>query len=303
MLFLRVFAVEFMGLASRLFAGVLAPCFVLAVMCGVPLVAGCAASVKPEMHESEREADDPPENTATSAPALEVSGTAWAALSAPGSRAKSQPEALEWEIFRVPGKLPTHYRYTPHDGRDAVLAQADASGSLLRHRFRLEPSSLGRVRFSWSVPDAASGINASIAKLEDVPVRVVLAFEGDRTRFSMKNTLLSELSQLLTGEPLPYATLIYAWSRVRPPGEVIANDQTDRIRKLVVESGDSGYNQWRSYERDVRADFQKAFGEAPGALTSFAVFTEGEQNSGPLQAWYGPVVLIPALGLSAPVDR
>ena len=85
MLFLRVFAVEFMGLASRLFAGVLAPCFVLAVMCGVPLVAGCAASVKPEMHESEREADDPPENTATSAPALEVSGTAWAALSASGT--------------------------------------------------------------------------------------------------------------------------------------------------------------------------------------------------------------------------
>lgn len=101
-------------------------------------------------------------------------------------------------------------------------------------------------RFGW---------NAALQELDDVPIRVVLAFKGDRTRFAMKNALLSKLSQLLTGELLPYATLIYAWSRHNPPGHVIANNQTDRIRKLVVASGDGGYNPWRSYERDVRADF------------------------------------------------
>ena len=260
-------------------------------MWGLSLMAGCATSVKSEKLDAELEADDPAESVATLGPALNVSGTPWAALSVAASQASSESEALEWEIFRVPGKQPTHYRHVQHEGRDAVLAVADASGSILRHRLRLEPSSLGRVSFSWNVPDAASGANASLPKLDDVPVRVVLAFEGDRTLFSMKNALLSELSQLLTGEPLPYATLIYSWSRVRPPGVVIANDQTDRIRKLVVESGDGGYNQWRSYERDIRADFQKVFGEEPGALLSFAVFTEGERNVGPLQAWYGPVVL------------
>ena len=268
-------------------------CATLALLLGMPFMAGCASAAKSEKSGLELEADEPLESTATLAPALDVSGTPWAALSVAVSLAESKPEALEWEIFRVPGKQPTRYRHVQHDGRDAVLAVADASGSILRHRFRLEPSRLGRVSFSWNVPDAASGANASIAQLEDVPVRVVLAFEGDRSRFSMKNALLSELSQLLTGEPLPYATLIYSWSRVSPPGEVIANDQTDRIRKLVVESGDGSYNQWRSYERDVRADFQKAFGEAPGALVSFAVFTEGERSHGPLKAWYGPVVLKP----------
>ena len=270
------------------------------------LLAGCASaakSAKTAKFDLELEADDPPESAATFAPAVDVSGTPWAALSVAASQAESQSEALEWEIFRVPGKPPTRYRHVQHEGRDAVLAVADASGGILRHRYRLEPSSLGRVSFSWNVPDAASGANASLSKLEDVPVRVVLAFEGDRARFSMKNALLSELSQLLTGEPLPYATLIYSWSRVSPPGEVISNDQTDRNRKLVVESGDGGYNQWRSYERDVRTDFQKAFGEEPGALTSFAVFTEGERNLGPLQAWYGPVVLKPGPGSGAAPTR
>ena len=283
------------------FAPAFAPALsvLLALTLGVSLMAGCASAAKSEKAaksggtDLELEAEDPPENTATLAPALEVSGTPWAALSVAAIRAEGKSEALEWEIFRAPGKQPTRYRYVQHEGRDAVLALADASGSILRHRYRLEPSSLGRVSFSWNVPDAASGANAAIPQLEDVPVRVMLAFEGDRARFSMKNALLSELSQLLTGEPLPYATLIYSWSRVSPPGEVIANDQTDRIRKLVVESGDGSYNQWRNYERDVRADFQKAFGEAPGALVSFAVFTEGERSHGPLKAWYGPVVLKP----------
>ncbi len=276
---------------------------VMALTVGVSLVVGCVSAAKSEKSSPELEADEPTESVATLAPALEVSGTPWAALSLDASQADNKSEALAWEIFRVPGKQPTRYRHVQHEGRDAVLAVADASGSILRHRFRLEPSSLGRVSFSWNVPDATSGANASISKLEDVPVRVVLAFEGDRSRFSMKNALLSELSQLLTGEPLPYATLIYSWSRVSPPGAVIANDQTDRIRKLVVESGDGGYNQWRSYERDVRADFQKAFGEEPGALTSFAVFTEGERNLGPLQAWYGPVVLKPGQGSGAAPTR
>ena len=222
---------------------------------------------------------------------MDVNGTVWAALSGASAQDAAKPEAPSWEIFRVPGKQPGHYRYVQHEGRDAVLALADASGSMLRHRQHVEPDNLGRVSFSWNVPAATLEANASLPRLEDVPVRLVLAFEGDRSRFSLKNSLLSELSQLLTGEQLPYATLIYSWSRVSPPGEVIFNDQTDRIRKLVVESGDSGYNQWRSYERDIRADFRRTFGEEPGALSSFAVFTEGEKDQGLLQAWYGPVML------------
>jgi hypothetical protein len=74
---------------------------------------------------------------------------------------------------------------------------------------------------------------------------------------------------LLTGEEMPYATLVYSWSRVNQPGEVVLNDRTDRIRKIVVDSGDHGYNEWRSYERDIRADYRQAFGEDPGALLSF----------------------------------
>lgn len=254
------------------------------------LLAGCASS---PVADNADEDEAPVSRGGTVGPAAGITGTAWARMSVPARVGEIGPDDLKWEIFRVPGKQPTSYSYVQHEGRDAVLATADASGSILRHRHRIEPAELGRVHFSWNVPQPGSGANLTLPQLEDVPVRVVLAFEGDRSRLSMKNAMLSELSLLLTGEEMPFATLVYAWSRVNKPGEVIVNERTDRIRKLVIDSGDHGYNQWQSYERDIRADYRKAFGEDPGALLSFAVFTEGEKNEGQLQAFYGPLKLLP----------
>ncbi len=263
-----------------------------AVWLAMSLMAGCATHMG---QDAEVDDAEPASQGGTLGPALGVSGTPWAELSIPAKTGGRKADDLAWEIFRVPGKQSTSYSHVRHEGRDAVRAMADATGSILRHRRRIEPADLGRISFSWNVPSPGADANKSLAELEDVPVRVVLAFEGDRSRFSLKNSLLSELSLMLTGEELPFATLIYAWSRVNKPGDVVMNDRTDRIRKLVVNSGDQGYNQWLSYERDIRADYRKAFGEEPGALLSFAVFTEGERNKGQLQAFYGPLKLLPAV--------
>jgi len=260
-----------------------------AMLLAAALITGCATRAPAD---EDADTEEPVSKGGTVGVAEGVTGTVWAEMSAPSKAGGLKPDDLRWEIFRVPGKQPASYSYVRHEGRDAVLAKVEASGSILRHRHRIEPEQIGLVRFSWNVPNA--GANLSLPQLDDVPVRVVLAFEGDRSRLSMKNTLLSELSRLLTGEEMPFATLVYSWSRVNQPGEIVVNDRTDRIRKIIVDSGDHGYNEWRSYERDIRADYRRAFGEEPGALLSFAVFTEGEKNEGQLQAYYGPVELVPA---------
>ncbi|WP_411877456.1 DUF3047 domain-containing protein [Polaromonas sp. YR568] len=265
---------------------------VAAAFLAAVLATGCATRAR--VADEDADIDEPVSQGGTLGLAEGVTGTAWAEMSAPPKAGELKPDDLQWEIFRVPGKQSASYSYVRHDGRDAVLAKAEASGSILRHRYRIEPEELGLVRFSWNVPNAGVGANLTLPQLDDVPVRVVLAFEGDRSRLSMKNAMLSELSRLLTGEEMPFATLVYSWSRVNQPGEVVVNDRTDRIRKIVVDSGDHGYNEWRSYERDIRADYRQAFGEDPGALLSVAVFTEGERNEGQLQAFYGPLKLVPA---------
>jgi hypothetical protein len=162
---------------------------------------------------------------------------------------------------------------------------------MLRSKVRIEPAELGSVRFSWKVPQLIPEADMALRESDDSPVRIVLAFEGDRSRFTPRDALLSELARTLTGEELPYATLMYVWCNKRAPGSVIVSPRTGRVRTLVVESGAGKLNQWLDYERDIRADYERAFGEPPGALVGVGIMTDSDNTRTTAQAWYGPVKL------------
>lgn len=232
-----------------------------AVLAGVVLfaLAGCAGLPPGD-------ADAPP----AAAPSLQAFGQTWT------------PQLL-------PTKTPTVYRVQQHAGREAIAARASGSASLLRKQVRVEPADLGRLRMSWMVEQLIADADMAARDRDDSPVRVVLAFEGDRSRFSARDAAASELSQLLTGEPLPYATLMYVWCNRRPAGTVIENPRTSRIRQIVLESGIAGLGRWRDYERDVRADYELAFSEAPGALVGVALMTDTDNTRSQVRAWYGAV--------------
>lgn len=217
-------------------------------------------------------------------------GVEWVASS---SAAGSSPT---WEHRLFPGKKSTEYRSIKLDGRSVVHTQSDSSASMLRQNVRIEAADLGRLKLSWKVPALIPGADMMVRETEDSAVRVVLAFEGDRSRFSAKNSMLSELAHALTGEPMPYATLMYVWCNEQPVGSVIVNPRTDRIRKLVLESGPVRLGRWLEYERDIRADYEKAFGEAPGALVGIGIMTDTDNTRQRVQAWYGPLTLSPRTG-------
>jgi hypothetical protein len=203
----------------------------------------------------------------------------------------SPQQTARWEPVLVPGKLRTAFKLETRDQRSALQADAEASASMLRQRVRVPPEQLGRLRFQWQIDNLMANADMAERDSEDSPVRLILAFEGDRSRFSAKNAMLSDLTEALTGEPLPYATLMYVWCNHRPVDSVILNPRTDRVRKWVVESGPTHIRQWREYQRDVRADFEKAFGEPPGALVGIAIMTDSDNTRSRARAWYGDIRL------------
>lgn len=223
------------------------------------------------------------------------------ATGAPGRDGSSwnTPAQLSWQAVALPGKAPTMYHldeHAPlgaHGQRTALKADARSSASMLRTPVRVEADALGQLGFSWMVPALIAGADMGARDLDDSPVRLILAFEGDRSQFSAKNAMLNELTRLVTGEEMPYATLMYVWCNQRPVGSVIHNPRTDRIRKIVVESGPKGLMQWRNYERDIRADFVHAFGEPPGALVAIGLMTDSDNTHSKTVAWYGPIGLRP----------
>jgi hypothetical protein len=198
-----------------------------------------------------------------------------------------------WVHQQFPGKSPTEFHYARKDGRDALAVLASSSASMVRRKVHIEPDELGTVRFSWMVPQLMAQADLASRDADDSPVRLVLAFEGDRSRFSQRDQLLNELARTLTGEPMPYATLMYVWCNKREPGTVVKSPRTDRIRTLVLESGARRLNRWLDYERDIRADYERAFGEPPGALVAIGIMTDSDNTRSVARAWYGPVQLRP----------
>jgi hypothetical protein len=199
--------------------------------------------------------------------------------------AASAPRAA-WHPVLLPGKEPTAYRWTSHDGRSALSASSTQSASLWRLKVDLSGDRLGVVRFGWWVDGLIEGANVGDAAAEDAPARVIFAFAGDESKLSQRTRMLYDLAEAVSGERPPYATLMYVYATDAPVGSLIHGPRSDRIRKIVLDSGPEHLRQWRDHRRDLRADFRAAFGEEPGTLVAVAVMTDSDNTRSHACAWY-----------------
>jgi hypothetical protein len=204
-----------------------------------------------------------------------------------------------WHSVNLPGKQATRYVPVQHDHRWVLHASAQRSASVHRRALRVPADELGLLTFSWKVPALIREGDVRRTDSEDAPARVLLAFDGDPARLSARNRMMFDLMETLSGEQPPFATLMYVWDRQAPVGTVVVNERSDRVRQIVVESGAAYVGTWRSYSRDIVADFQRAFGEQPGTLVGVAVMTDSDNTRSDAQAWYGEIGLRRA-GSAAP---
>ena len=203
----------------------------------------------------------------------------------------SKPGASGWHDVAIPGKTLTQYRPSTKDGRPAVAAKAEQSASMWRRRIARAPADIGEVSFSWWVQDLVDNGNVADVSREDAAARVIFAFNGDVSRLPARTRAMFDLAEALTGERPPFATLMYVWDAAAPVGTVIVNPRSDRIRKIVVDSGPTQLRRWREHRRNLAADYRLAFGEEPGALAAIALMTDSDNTASRAQSWYGPVDL------------
>jgi hypothetical protein len=216
----------------------------------------------------------------------------WVALAlcaCAGTPAPRNDDPAGWHGVALPGKKPTRYVAEDKDGRRAVAAISEGSASLLRRTLRIDPDALGTLSFAWWVDDLMPGARVDDIDADDASARVLLAFDGDRAKLSSRTRAMFDLAEALTGEAPPYATLMYVWDATLPVDSVVINPRTDRVRKIVVDSGVDGLRRWREHRRDVHADFVRAFGEPPGPLRAVAVMTDSDNTRGRARTWYGSI--------------
>jgi hypothetical protein len=96
---------------------------------------------------------------------------------------------------------------------------------------------------------------------------------------------------VLFGEELPGNALNYIWANRLPVGEMVANPFTDTTRMVAVNSGAERTGEWVSVERDIVADYRKAFGRKPPKLVGVAIMSDSDNTGESATAWYGDVRL------------
>jgi hypothetical protein len=192
-----------------------------------------------------------------------------------------------WTINR--NKTPTRYSMVEVDQRVVVHAQADSSASGLY--VPLRDRDAGMLRWTWKTSGVIRNADNSHGPREDSPLRLFIAFEGDKGTLPLKDQLMYEMARLTTGREMPYATLMYIWGGRRGEGSVVKNPHTDRVRMIVVDSGMKHANEWRCHERDLRADYRKAFGTDPGRVIAVGIMTDTDNTKSKAESWYGDIAL------------
>ncbi len=120
-------------------------------------------------------------------------------------------------------------------------------------------------------------------------MRLSLAFHGDTAALDFDDRAKLRLAKALTAQGLPYASLIYVWMPGRPRGEVFRSPHTDRVRYIVVESGERRVGEWLGFRRNVASDYRLAFGEEPGDVVAVGLMTDHGDDSSPRRAFYGDI--------------
>ncbi len=224
-------------------------------------------------------------------PTAAIAADAGASAAALATQAPLLPSGWEpWVLH--PSKAKTRYRLEKLESGMAMRADADSSASGLVSQLRIDPAKRPFLEWRWRVDSLISGADNTDRYAEDAPVRIVLAFDGDKGALPMRDRMFFEQARFFSGNEMPYATLMYIWENNKPVGTVIHNPNTGRVRKIVVASGPIGVRQWQSFRRNILEDYKLAFGQLPGKLLGVAILTDTDNTKEKVTAWYGDIKLL-----------
>jgi hypothetical protein len=187
----------------------------------------------------------------------------------------------------------THYAVETDPSKGAVIhAIAEGSATALKHRLDQPLGEASVLRWSWKIGVMPTGSDAKHKETDDYAARIYITFLYDPARASTLQRAQYGLIKAARGEYPPHAALNYIVEPNLPVGTVIDNPFTHHVKMIVVDNGKS-LGTWQSFERNVLADYEKAFGEAPTKLSGIVLMSDADNTHTRAEAWYGPIMLTP----------
>ena len=198
-----------------------------------------------------------------------------------------------WSFYRIaPFKKNTVYRLENYQGKTVLSANSKTSASGLAIKLRPRKANNLWLQWEWKAINPIANADNTDGYADDAPLRILVAFDGNKSKLSLKEKMTFEMASLISGQEMPYATLMYIWSGKSPVNTIINNAHTSRIKMIVVDSGWDNLGQWHKHQRDLAADYKRAYGDTPGEVIGIALLTDTDNTKSEVRAFYGDIELI-----------
>lgn len=188
----------------------------------------------------------------------------------------------------------TQFAVVDDEGTHVLSVISDHSyGNLMTlGKHPLSPSTTLSWRWKLDVPNLLADLRTRDG--DDAPIKVCVSFDYDSDGLSLVQRTELALARSSLPEPVPIATLCYVWDHRLPEGTTLVNAFTDRIRYLVLESGEAKLHAWVDEHRAVEQDFWTTFGpefrpKAPDDLPGLVAILVGGDADNTAQVTRGAI--------------
>jgi len=184
-----------------------------------------------------------------------------------------------WKIEHLNEKYPpTRYTLRRWDGVVAIEAQADKSMALLGRPVAVDLKKTPILCWQWRIDAPVASADMNRKSGDDYAARVYLTFSVPPEQLGLGTRTKLALARSIYGDQVPDAALNYVWDNIHPVGTLKDNAYTDRTRMLVLRSGAGKAGAWVQERRNVRKDFQLAFGDIGGQLSGLAIASDTDNT-------------------------
>jgi Protein of unknown function (DUF3047) len=194
------------------------------------------------------------------------------------SHAAGSEPPVPWHFAGLPARFakpPTQFDLTELDGKKVLRVRTDQSYGNLVHSWS---GPLSTIKFRWRLDTALIKSSLKAKATEDSALKVCLSFDMPVQDVPIIDRTKLRLAQLVSPERLPTATLCYVWAHSESVGSELPSPYTNRLRYIVLNSGESQLKTWQEHQRDVAADFLKLYGAESSSVPAVTAIIIGADS-------------------------
>lgn len=194
----------------------------------------------------------------------------------------------DFRMVAYPNVKPNQFAFVLDQGKTVLKVDSNNSaGSLALPVALLGGQTSNTLQWRWKVDRILDKADMDEKMADDHSARVYVFFDVPLDSLSLADRTKIKLARSISGVDVPTAALCYVWDNKHRVGYTAWSPFTQRLRKVVLQSGPSGIGQWRNETRDVAADFKEAFGFDAPAVTGISVGNDTDNTDDRVTSWFG----------------